>query len=231
MRTVLTETILAVVQTGALNSSTGMMFVWFVADRAVLPLTKLPMAGCGAITGTAALNVTATAMQEKGKTMTNKERLIELLQHSPTDVMGNHGVGAMADHLIINGVVFKDQYEDMEERMAHQRARAQTAEDFVCKLCAECEWEEDDGIATMIKKCCNWFPECKQFKLRSRWIPVAERLPEHGKVVLVCGKRGAVYTAWCNSLYKNPGWHKLNSRNHYCDPTHWMPLPEPPKED
>ena len=64
-----------------------------------------------------------------------------------------------------------------------------------------------------------------------KWIPVSERLPEHGKVVLVCGKRGAIYTAWCNSLYKNPGWHKLNSKNHYCDPTHWMPLPEPPKED
>lgn len=64
-----------------------------------------------------------------------------------------------------------------------------------------------------------------------RWIPVSERLPEHGKVVLVCGKRGAIYTAWCNTLHKNPGWHKLNSKNHYCDPTHWMPLPTPPKEE
>jgi hypothetical protein len=63
------------------------------------------------------------------------------------------------------------------------------------------------------------------------WIPVSERLPEHGKVVLVYGKRGAIYTAWCNSLYKNPGWHKLNSKNHFCEPTHWMPLPEPPKEE
>ena len=64
-----------------------------------------------------------------------------------------------------------------------------------------------------------------------RWIPVSKRLPEHGKVVLVCGKRGAIYTAWCNTLHKNPGWHKLNSKNHYCDPTHWMPLPTPPKEE
>lgn len=62
-----------------------------------------------------------------------------------------------------------------------------------------------------------------------RWIPVTERLPENGKVVLVYGKRGGIYTAWCNRLYKNPGWHKLNSKSHYCEPTHWMPLPEPPK--
>ena len=39
--------------------------------------------------------------------MTDREKLIELLQHSPTDVMGNRGVGAMADHLISNGVTFQ----------------------------------------------------------------------------------------------------------------------------
>lgn len=45
-----------------------------------------------------------------------------------------------------------------------QRMRAQTAEDFVCKLCTECEWEDQDGITTMVKKCCSWFPECGKFK-------------------------------------------------------------------
>ena len=37
--------------------------------------------------------------------MTNtREKLIELIQCSPADIMGNHGVGALADHLIANGV-------------------------------------------------------------------------------------------------------------------------------
>ena len=59
------------------------------------------------------------------------------------------------------------------------------------------------------------------------WIPVTERLPESDVVVLVCGSRGGVYTAYMHC----PGyWHKLNSKSHYCNPTHWMPLPEPPKE-
>lgn len=61
-----------------------------------------------------------------------------------------------------------------------------------------------------------------------KWIPASERLPEIGKVVLVCGSRGGIYTA----IYKGSRyWYKLNSKSHFCEPTHWMPLPEPPKED
>ena len=62
-----------------------------------------------------------------------------------------------------------------------------------------------------------------------RWIPVTERLPEEGGKFLVCGSRGGIYTAefWNHNGY--PHWHKLNSKNHYCEPTHWMPLPEAPK--
>ena len=33
-----------------------------------------------------------------------REKLIELLQTSPMDIMGNRGVGALADWLIANGV-------------------------------------------------------------------------------------------------------------------------------
>ena len=33
-----------------------------------------------------------------------REKLIRLLQCSPTDIMGNRGVGALADHLIANDV-------------------------------------------------------------------------------------------------------------------------------
>ena len=37
-----------------------------------------------------------------------REKLIELLQCSPTDIMGNRGVGALADHLIANGVTVQE---------------------------------------------------------------------------------------------------------------------------
>jgi len=64
----------------------------------------------------------------------------------------------------------------------------------------------------------------------SEWIDVNEKLPERGEPVLVYGSRGGIYTA----VYGNRGgfsnqWWKLNSNSHYCNPTHWMPLPEPPE--
>lgn len=66
-----------------------------------------------------------------------------------------------------------------------------------------------------------------------KWIPVTERLPKHGDVVLVHGVRGGIYTAEFR-MYSDfggeyPHWHKLNSKSHYCVATHWMPLPELPK--
>lgn len=62
-----------------------------------------------------------------------------------------------------------------------------------------------------------------------KWIPVEEDQPVDGAVVLVYGKRGGIYTA---EFMRNGGhywFHKLNSKNHHCEPTHWMPLPEPPE--
>ena len=62
-----------------------------------------------------------------------------------------------------------------------------------------------------------------------QWIPVGRRLPELGKTVLVHGLRGGVYTAYLDRAGAYPRWHKLNSKSHYCEPTHWMPLPGGPR--
>ena len=37
--------------------------------------------------------------------MTDRDRLIKLLQEPPADWEGNRGVGAIADHLLANGVI------------------------------------------------------------------------------------------------------------------------------
>ena len=61
------------------------------------------------------------------------------------------------------------------------------------------------------------------------WIKVTDRLPENDDDVLVCYKtpdEGYIQTiAWpC----KNLQWISILGFN--INPTHWMPLPEPPKE-
>ena len=37
-----------------------------------------------------------------------REKLVELLQSAPADITGNHGVGALADHLIAHGVTVQE---------------------------------------------------------------------------------------------------------------------------
>lgn len=60
-----------------------------------------------------------------------------------------------------------------------------------------------------------------------KWINVNDSLPELGKVVLVHGAGGGIYTAKLTEI----GWWKLNSRFHECNPMYWMPLPDAPKEE
>lgn len=63
------------------------------------------------------------------------------------------------------------------------------------------------------------------------WIPVEERLPERGQNVLVANKRGKQWDidkAWLSCL--GSGFDRCGKRPLY-NVTHWMPLPEPPKEE
>ena len=54
-----------------------------------------------------------------------------------------------------------------------------------------------------------------------KWIPVTERLPEKYEFVLVCSKVVKMRTDF---IKDNCKWY-----NTPCV-THWMPLPEPPKD-
>lgn len=65
---------------------------------------------------------------------------------------------------------------------------------------------------------------------KPKWIPVSERLPADEKWVLCLTNTGMYWIAMWN--YCNDGlWtdHETWSSKTYI--THWMPLPEPPKED
>ena len=88
-------------------------------------------------------------------------------------------------------------------------------------------WEKMYDEDNVLKQAADAIEELS----KPRWIPVTEALPRAGEIVLVYGKRGGIYTAEHNRNARWPGsFWKLNSKNHYCEPTHWMPLPEPPKE-
>ena len=58
-----------------------------------------------------------------------------------------------------------------------------------------------------------------------KWIPVTERLPKDDRQVLACTKKGKAFSAHYDHKWKS--W----SVSHTVKITHWMPLPEPPKEE
>jgi len=66
----------------------------------------------------------------------------------------------------------------------------------------------------------------------SEWISVKERLPEVFKDVLIANKRGKHYDIskgwWTGTYFDRPA---RGVYRRYKNVTHWMPIPEPPKEE
>lgn len=64
----------------------------------------------------------------------------------------------------------------------------------------------------------------------SEWISVKDRLPPKRTSALTCDRYGNIHIMFhCGGEkypFNIPPWHP-----YYYEPTHWMPLPEPPKED
>ena len=72
--------------------------------------------------------------------------------------------------------------------------------------------------------CPNCLVVSKRQATENKWIPVRERLPERGQEVIVYA--GGILEPF---VYAYCFWNK-----DYCSfqhITHWMPLPEPPKEE
>lgn len=67
----------------------------------------------------------------------------------------------------------------------------------------------------------------------SEWISVKDRLPERaGRYLAYPSTIGEVCTALYSYLMSRNAvmWQDLEDHTEPWEPTHWMPLPEPPKE-
>lgn len=60
------------------------------------------------------------------------------------------------------------------------------------------------------------------------WVSVSERLPDFGSRVIACGEKGGVFVV--KSEGKTTGFGRMDGASKYRSFTHWMPLPQPPKE-
>jgi len=62
-----------------------------------------------------------------------------------------------------------------------------------------------------------------------QWISVKDRLPEEDQEVLIYDWPFRFTCLFWKSRESAFQWELSNGRN--CNPTHWMPLPNPPKDD
>lgn len=104
-------------------------------------------------------------------------------------------------------------------------------------VCMGCGCEHDCGVhgcrivreaAELIEKltdrCARYAEEIAVLQEREKWVPVTERLPDQCMDILVSYRDGHILmgTAMCDD------WIEEDLEDGKI--THWMPLPEPPKE-
>ena len=106
-----------------------------------------------------------------------------------------------------------------------------TREEAIRILAPETTWEAISEIeyyggfsgrkkaAQAVSDACVLAVEAIREQEQLRWIPVTERLPDIGIEVLIYSEDDGI----CMDYYGGDSFG-------YYDVTHWMPLPEPPKE-
>lgn len=104
---------------------------------------------------------------------------------------------------------------------------AKTGMDFIpWSVAASVGQAADIGRNTVV------LPHGFEVKRLSPWIPVGERLPPAGLEVLCCyidGGQGRCGFGW-TEFDRQTGELIWDVFGTFDDPTHWMPLPEPPQE-
>ena len=90
-------------------------------------------------------------------------------------------------------------------------------------------------IKRLTDRCARYAEEIAVLQERTRWVPVTERLPEVGEMVLAiaCGKPmetvTLIHALEMATLY-NDGWFLETWPDwEHATVTHWMPLPEGPE--
>ena len=74
-----------------------------------------------------------------------REKLVELLQCSPTDIMGNRGVGALADRLIAHGVTVQEWISVKDRLPEKDGAYLVTTNSFGDRQNVKFRWFAKDG--------------------------------------------------------------------------------------
>lgn len=126
-------------------------------------------------------------------------------------------------------------YDELMKEL--RRHHCDAKEDDTQEVCEECAYDviiADKSVPSGHASVCvcglmNRAADAIEKLSKAHWIPVTERLPEDDNTICILtngvsdaiGYRGKVF-----------GWHLIwTDYVAESDVTHWMPLPEPPKEE
>lgn len=97
--------------------------------------------------------------------------------------------------------------------------------------CDSCMFSGEDCYKQLHKASADAIEELTNRNV-GKWIPVTERLPEQGKRYLVIRFDEVTKTQFIDILWHDAHdlwWNRLYKGQY--NVTHWIPLPEPPKEE
>ena len=129
-------------------------------------------------------------------------------------------------------------YEDLTESL-RKCGRLNMGDECICFHDGCCEAEPTcmyelmrkaaDAIEELSRAQELWIEQERKMLLKSipRWISAAERLPEDGQWVLVWGHGQHIPIM----MFRESGAWIDDQFEFHSNVTHWMPLPEPPKEE
>ena len=111
-----------------------------------------------------------------------------------------------------------------------KKALCECDEGYACKR-IECPYDDGkclcNGSRCMMDARKDSLAYIHQLEAQApKWISVEERLPEKEGKYIVCTAKGSVYCTKFSTRH-GPCFHT----DMYTHITHWMPLPEPPKEE
>lgn len=104
----------------------------------------------------------------------------------------------------------------------------------VCRKCTACSVLTDKDDKAFSKAHCAEIRALQELPSAPGWISVKDRLPEADELYLTCYKfrgGGKQYLDVLRYYATLPDPHFQNERYDGMTVTHWMPLPEPTKED
>lgn len=123
-------------------------------------------------------------------------------------------------------------FQEREKAVVQLRKKWQAAEMFICTMCGHFDYSIDGNIVYGNKDCGEivGYPCCKKY---TPWIPCSERPPKKKGCYLVAVKHwydGKPVTR--EAFWNGADWLSCEKRMEITPRvTHWMPLPEPPKEE